>query len=354
MEEETINNHTVFLTLAGSQVYGTSTPESDTDYRGVCLLPEKRLYFGLGIHNFEQKNVWADGSDKTVFDFRKACKLMAENSPGMLELLYTPEKFWKTVRRPWWNLLYDRDKFLSKRCRFTYGGYAFAQLKRIRTHRGYLLKPVLNRPERADFGLKEKRAVTTDEVNNFLWLVAKLLEDSIEMLKISDKFKSQLADTNFIGLVQSKSLDMDACQTLHQLTGAPDGFIDSCMREKQYLHAVRDWEAYNRWKETRNKKRQELEAKHGYDCKHAMHLVRLLRMGMEVLQTKKLQVAREDAQELLEIRNGSWPFEKVEQYAIDCNDKLAELVTITDLPNAPDVNAIEEICIRIIEEEMHD
>ncbi|AEZ66297.1 hypothetical protein phiTE_131 [Pectobacterium phage phiTE] len=35
----------------------------------------------------------------------------------------------------------------------------------------------------------------------------------------------------------------------------------------------------------RNAARHELEEKFGYDTKHAMHLVRLLRMSQEILET---------------------------------------------------------------------
>lgn len=57
--------------------------------------------------------------------------------------------------------------------------------------------------------------------------------------------------------------------------------------------------------------RAELEAQHGYDTKHAMHLVRLLRMGEEILSTGRVNVRREDADELMAIRKGALSYDQL-------------------------------------------
>jgi hypothetical protein len=82
-------------------------------------------------------------------------------------------------------------------------------------------------------------------------------------------------------------------------------------REKQHKGALTRWNQYQEWKETRNPARAELEAKHGFDTKHAAHLVRLLRMGYEVLTQGKLIVRRPDAEELLAIRRGLYTYDQL-------------------------------------------
>lgn len=72
----------------------------------------------------------------------------------------------------------------------------------------------------------------------------------------------------------------------------------------------------------RNPARAALEAQHGFDTKHAMHLVRLLRMGCEVLGRGEVVVHRPDATELLAIRHGAWSFERV---VAEAQDLLAAL-----------------------------
>ena len=56
-----------------------------------------------------------------------------------------------------------------------------------------------------------------------------------------------------------------------------------------------------------------LEAAHGYDTKHGAHLVRLLRMGREIVETGSVHVWRgdRDADELLAIRAGAWSYDRL-------------------------------------------
>ncbi len=351
MNEKEILDSTVFMTLGGSHAYGTNTPESDVDRRGVCIPQNRNLYFGFPRHNFEQKDKWESGEDKTVYDFRKAVDLMLGGNPNMVDLLFTPECFWEHVQAPWLELLEHRESFLSAKMRHTYGGYAFAQLKRIKHHRNYLLNPPKKRPERADFGLPERKPVSNDDLQAFVWLATKLLENSIEHMNLSEETKADLAGVNFIGLMQSRAGDTDL-DTLSKLTGMPDSFVDICMREKRYMSACNAFESYQRWKTERNPKRAATEAKYGYDTKHAMHLVRLMRMGMEILGTGKVNVFREDREELLDIRRGAWSYEELEQYAQDSDKELASLYIHTKLPKVPPVVQVEALCTRIVEKQL--
>ena len=67
---------------------------------------------------------------------------------------------------------------------------------------------------------------------------------------------------------------------------------------------------------------RELEEQFGYDTKHAMHLVRLLRMGAEILSTGQVNVLRSDATELLEIRNGKWSYDELLEYATSMDNEI--------------------------------
>ena len=54
--------------------------------------------------------------------------------------------------------------------------------------------------------------------------------------------------------------------------GLDENFIALLDRERQYTSRLRDWQSYREWQENRNPARAALEARHGYDCKHASHL----------------------------------------------------------------------------------
>ena len=74
---------------------------------------------------------------------------------------------------------------------------------------------------------------------------------------------------------------------------------------------MKHWESYQTWKTHRNPARAALERQHGYDTKHAMHLVRLMRMGLEVLERGDLRVRRDDADALSAIRDGAMSFDEL-------------------------------------------
>ncbi len=61
------------------------------------------------------------------------------------------------------------------------------------------------------------------------------------------------------------------------------------------------------------------------NSKHASHLVRLMRMGYEIMSIGKVIVYRPDAEELLSIKNGEWSYEKVMEETERMQKQLDEL-----------------------------
>lgn len=92
-------------------------------------------------------------------------------------------------------------------------------------------------------------------------------------------------------------------------------------------------------------KRKALREKFGYDPKHAAHLIRLLRMGVEFLNRGTLEVYRGDASELLEIKRGEWAFDRI---VIESDKLFKQLDYAHDhsgLPDHPDYEAIDRFCV---------
>src|SRR5690606_9857781 len=114
--------------------------------------------------------------------------------------------------------------------------------------------------------------------------------------------------------------------------GYDENFLELLERERAYQSKQREWEQYQHWKKTRNPARHALEEKYGFDTKHAMHLVRLMRMCREILETGKVLVKRPDAEELLSIRNGAWSYEQLEEWAAREDKALEEVMRASRLP----------------------
>jgi uncharacterized protein len=98
-------------------------------------------------------------------------------------------------------------------------------------------------------------------------------------------------------------------------------------------------------------KRKKLVEKHGYDCKNAVHLIRLLKMGIEFLKEGYLYVERKsDATQLLEIKNGEWTLEQVKKESDRLFALCEEAYVGSTLPAKPDYDKINGACVDILKE----
>lgn len=293
---EKVLDRTIFVTVAGSHLYGTNIATSDHDYKGVAIA-SKDYYLGYLKHfeQLERKVQNGHPHDLTITALWKFVNLATDCNPNIVELLYANENQVLYADKYGEELVGIRERFITKKARHTFSGYAHGQLKRIKSHRAWLLNPPKEKPMRQQFGLSETSKVSKSEIGAFDALVKDGKE--IEMTK---------------------------------------EILTLFVREKQYAAAKENWDKYENWKKTRNAARSELEAKHGYDTKHAMHLVRLMRMCVEILSTGKVLVHRPDAEELLSIRHGAWTYDQLIEHAEYLEKMCALLYETSTLPHEPD------------------
>jgi predicted nucleotidyltransferase len=93
-------------------------------------------------------------------------------------------------------------------------------------------------------------------------------------------------------------------------------------------------------------KRKQLVERFGYDTKNAAHMIRLLRMCAEFLDTGVLQVRRPDADLLKAIKQGQWSVPQVEQEAARLFEAIDKKLQQTTLPTCSDSNAAETVLLR--------
>ena len=136
-----------------------------------------------------------------------------------------------------------------------------------------------------------------------------------------------------------------------RLVGLSENFIEYAKRERQYLIARKEWKSYQTWLRERNPERAALEAQYGYDTKHAAHLVRLLRMGYEVLTTGQVNVWREDSEEILSVKRGLWTFDELVGWAKEQDATLDTIYRAGTyvVPKSPDKEALNTLCMELIE-----
>lgn len=96
-------------------------------------------------------------------------------------------------------------------------------------------------------------------------------------------------------------------------------------------------------------KRKALVERYGYDTKNAAHLIRLLRMGIEFVRDGELNVHRHDAQELLAIKAGEWPLERVKAEAERLFRRAEAAYDRSTLPVKPDREKVDTLCVEVVQ-----
>ena len=361
-----LRGRTILLTMAGSHAYGTSSPASDVDVKGVCVPPSK--YRDGFLHSFEQAeskpemavfiDLLPDGPrqvaeathlDGTVYDVRKFVKLAADANPNILDCLFCDDQD-VLLADPAGRMLRDaRSAFISKSALYTFRGSATSQMKRILTHRKWLLNPPTYQPSRSGYDLPNRTVIPADQLQAAQDAIQKKIDsweidfgdlDEATKIFIYEQISAYLAEFTLHfdqrWLAAARSIGYD------------ENFIALLTRERQYKAAMDNWTRYLTWKAERNPVRAALEAKYGYDCKHAMHLVRLLRMCREILVDGTVHVRRPDAAELLAVRDGAWDFDRLMAWAEKEDTELLALGKTSKIRIKPDKEALDDLCCRIV------
>lgn len=302
-----VEKRTILKVRHGSHAYGLNVETSDVDLKGVCIEPlEYHLGFAKRFEQHIQEASKGHPHDLVIFSFKKFVKLASDCNPNVIEVLFVDEDDVLYVDDFGRELLNFRNNFISKKIKHTFSGYAHSQLKRIKLHREWLLNPPQKMPERSDFGLGHVGSFTKSE----------------------------------IGILESLQRD----ERLDSLN--PD-LVSLYLREKAYKNAKLQWDQYENWKKSRNPTRAELEAKYGFDTKHAMHLIRLMRTCCDVLVTGTVPVKRhDDREELLSIRRGELSYDEVIELAEKLEGMSDDLYkTTTIVPNSINVNLIDDFVV---------
>jgi uncharacterized protein len=361
MQRLEVEPRTILIGLAGSHGYGLSRPESDYDYRGVFIAP-KKYYLGLG--KIEQKEAgwnsepgifdFLNGqTDTVIYELKKFIQLLAGANPNILELLWLKQYPVKTEVGEY--LIQHRQMFLSKKVKHTYSGYAFAQIKKIESHRKWLLNPPQEKPTPEKFGLADERPLNKEELHAFLEYLYGLVRGKIEYLAEAEELHRLLTgDIDYKGLLKQHHLTDEVLTYTQNLTNSRGDFIKLLQQSQQYQNALREWNAYQSWQTNRNPTRAGMEQRSGFDFKHAMHCIRLLRSGLEILQSGEVVVDRQDAgdaDELTAILHGDLTYEQVTKISDDLVAKLDRAYDTSNLPHHPDLPAIDRLCIELVEKQ---
>jgi hypothetical protein len=293
---------TVVEATVGSRAWGLADEGSDTDRRGVFVLP-----FGwtLGLAEPARDLVSADGS-ATYWEVGKAVRQALRADPNTLELFFVDSVHALDPLGEW--LLAERDAFVSAEIYGSFGRYALSQLqrlvqaRRLAEHRGAVLE-----------WLREDPVPTLDQV------AARLALRS-----------PKVAPTEADRILQAKEYVKQLYRSLHD----------------QGLMASRDYPALVRFA---REEAPDLTLARDLRPKNAYNLVRLLGAAIGWLRTGRpeLTVEGDFRDLLLAIKRGQVSLEETLREAEARAKDLEAARLATKLPARPDVGRADALLCRI-------
>ena len=345
IEEVKSRGWLVFEVITGSRAYGLDTATSDTDIKGVFVLP-KHLYYSLDY----TEQVANETNDIVYYELKRFMELLSKNNPNILEMLAIPDVFilYKDI------LMSELKAalFLSKLCEKTFANYAFTQIKKAYGLEKKILNPVdKERKTILDFCFvyDDKKSIPLHQfLQQYNYSQERIglsvlphLRDCYSMYHVSDSLYSGIMKKESSNDVNLSSIPKGE-EPVGMLYFNKDGYSVYCKKYKEY------WD----WVGKRNEERYKNTLRHGknYDSKNMMHVFRLLLMAKEIAVENKLNVHRKDRAFLLSIKEGKYEYEELLQQAEVLQNELPLLYEVSDIPEIPDIEIINKLIVSMRDE----
>lgn len=385
IEEKAPGAKPLLLVIRGSHAYGTNIETSDTDYAGVFIQSQEDIF---GFNYKEQIN--DDTNDTVIYEIKRFLQLLASNNPTVLELLNTP-KDCIIYKDPIFDLILEnRDKFITKVCAKSFGGYGKMQIQKAKgqNKKQNWEKDKVTRKDVLDFvyvlegpksipwkkwndGRYEEKFIGVVNVPNAMNIYAVyydadahlyfseniseetriILAKQIELLK-ARKESGQSMGFGYKGLVKTDEGQNVAESNALRLSSIPKGEEPICnivYNKDGYSEHCKDFKSYEDWLANKNDARWVDVKSHGQkiDGKNMMNSRRLMDMAREIALGLGINVRRENAQELIDIRKGKIDLQTlIEQVEAEIIE-IDELFANSNLPDKVDESFVNEILIKI-------
>ena len=314
-EDPRLKGRVILLGLSGSYGYGTNREGSDLDLRGAALNLPSDL---IGLTSFEQ---FEDReTDTVIYSFMKLIRLLLGCNPNTIEILGLDPGQYLILTETGRELIRDSHLFLSKRAAASFGHYADAQLRRLQNA---IARDSLSQTDREKHMLKSVRHALEDFNRDYE-------NDSLNAARLYvDRAVTEGLEEEIFLNASFKAYPLRQYNALMNTLNS----------------VVRDYDRIGK----RNHKKDERHLN-----KHAMHLIRLFMMGIDILEKEEIRTHRppEDLKLLVSIRDGAYMKEGIllpSFYEIleDYERRFEEAEKKSRLPENPDMEKVEALVEKV-------
>lgn len=312
---EHLGSKIIFLTLGGSYSYGTNIETSDVDVRGCALNSRSDL---IGFSKFEQ--VVNTATDTTVYSFNKLISLLLNCNPNTIEMLGCKPEHYFYITDIGREMIENRRLFLSKRAVQSFGGYATQQFRRLENA---LARDKMSQSRKEEHILKSMDGA----VKAFEKRYTSFSNGSIKLYTAES---------------QREDLDREIFADIN-LHKYPVREFNSVIND--LTSVIGNYEKLNH----RNHKKDD-----NHLNKHAMHLIRLYLMCLDILEKEDIITYRESDHDLLmSVRSGKFQLDDgtycAEFFSVldQLEERLKYAEENTSLPDHPDMKRVEDFVMSV-------
>ena len=307
----------------GSHLYGTATPESDLDLKGVYL-PEahdillqrvKATVTSNRVKAAGEKNEAGD-VDSEFYSLQRYLDLLAEGQTVALDMLFAPDAVMTTSPSPWWREIQaSGHQLISKRAT------SFVQYCRQQANK---------------YGIKGSRVAAARKVLAMLTTAQKRLGNTGKLELIAAQLADLAATTAHVALVDLPSPG-----------DRPVRHLEVCDRKISFSASLKmGREIAERLVNEYGQRALQAERNEGVDWKALSHAVRIGREALELFQRGRITFPLPYADHILSIKRGLVPYKTVAMEIEQLLEDVEAAASASSLPEEPDQTLIEDLVTR--------
>ena len=307
----------------GSHLYGTATPLSDFDYKGVYIPDARDILLQRVRDTITQSRPKAPGEknlagdvDREIYSLQRYLELLSEGQTVALDMLFAPDAVMVGEVGPEWREIQANSDRLVTRRAASFVRYCRQQaskdgIKGYRVAMARAALAVLNSAE-ALYGSTAKLGTLESEVTNF----------------VSMAEHASLLDTEMPG-------------------GRLVRHLEICGRKMPFTSSIKSArEVVQRLVDEYGERALQAERNEGMDWKALSHAVRVGREALELLETGRITFPLPSAVEILAIKRGEQPYAAVGEEIERLLEAVEGAATCSTLRDKPDQDFIDDLVAR--------
>ena len=307
----------------GSHLYGTATPLSDLDHKGVYIPAARDILLQRVQDTISKSRPKAPGEknsagdvDHEIYGLQRYLELLSEGQTVALDMLFAPDSVMVSEPRPEWREIQaNSDRLVTRRAA------SFVRYCRQQANK---------------YGIKGSR-VAAARAALALLTSAEVVHGSTAKLGTIEVEVAAFASTS----EHASMLDMEM----------PGGrlvrHLEVCGRRMPFTSAIKSArEIVCRLADEYGERALQAERHEGVDWKALSHAVRVGREALELLQTGRITFPLSCAAEILAIKRGERPYAAVGEEIERLLEAVEGAATHSALRDEPDQDFIDDLVAR--------